>query len=109
MDKFSTKSISYLSDVLTEMHGRFDRNPELIIVGNFFDPNRVRVIGQLTTATQTYSVSWLDTSIRRSDDFTKELTDKTDLPLILSKPNGQAAAELRHSADALLKRMALSG
>ncbi|TCG02833.1 hypothetical protein BZM27_52935 [Paraburkholderia steynii] len=32
MEKFSTKSMSYLSVVLTEMRDQFDRNPELIIV-----------------------------------------------------------------------------
>ncbi|EEF26625.1 conserved hypothetical protein [Ricinus communis] len=107
MEKFSTKSMSYLTDVMKEIRNQSDRSPELIIVGNLFDPNRVRVMGQLMTATQTYSESWLDTSIRRSEDFAKELGDKTALPLVLSKPNSQTAAELRHSADALLQRMGL--
>lgn len=109
MEKSSTKALSYLSDVLSDMHNQFDTSPELIIVGTFFDPNRVRVMGQLMTATQTYRDCWLDTSIRRSDDFAKELTGETGLPLVLSKPNSQSAAELRQSADALIKRMGLMG
>jgi chromosome partitioning protein len=107
MEKFSTKALSYLSSVLTEMHDQFNRSPELIIVGNFFDPNRVRVVGQLMTITQTYRDSWLDRSIRRSEDFPKALTGESDLPLVLSKPNSQAAIELRESAEALLNRMGL--
>ncbi|MBU6486199.1 MAG: ParA family protein [Burkholderiales bacterium] len=107
MEKFSTKALSYLSSVLTEMHDQFDRSPELIIVGNFFDPNRVRVMGQLMTITQTYKDAWLDRSIRRSEDFPKALNGESDLPLVLSKPSSQAATELRESADALLERMGL--
>ncbi|WP_157763916.1 ParA family protein [Paraburkholderia aromaticivorans] len=107
MEKFSTKALSYLSSVLTEMHDQFDRSPELIIVGNFFDPNRVRVMTQLMTITQTYRDAWLESSIRRSEDFPKALTGESDLPLVLSKPSSQAAAELRDSADALLNRMGL--
>lgn len=107
MEKLSTKALSYLSSALTEMHDQFDRSPELIIVGNFFDPNRVHVLGELMTVTRTYRDSWLDRSIRRSEDFPKALTGESDLPLVLSKPNSQAAAELRESADALLKRMGL--
>ena len=109
MEKFSTKALSYLSDVLSEMHEQFERSPELITIGNFFDPNSVRVLGQLITTARTYRDSWLDASLRRSEDFAKEPTDDPLLPLILSKPNSQAAAELRQTADALLKRMGLVG
>ncbi|WP_429550934.1 hypothetical protein [Paraburkholderia sp. MM5477-R1] len=82
-----------LSRVLTEMRDQFDRNPELIIVGMFFDPNRV--MGQLMAATETYSRAWLDRSIRRSADFPRALTEESDLPLVLSKPSGQAVTDLR--------------
>lgn len=34
-----------LSSVLTEMRDQFERNPELITVGMFFDPNRIHVMG----------------------------------------------------------------
>ncbi|WP_143037379.1 hypothetical protein [Paraburkholderia tuberum] len=84
-----------LSSVLTEMRDQFNRNPELIIVGMFFDPNRIHVMGQLMAATETYSHAWLDRSIRRSADFPRTLTEESDLPLVLSKPSGQAATDLR--------------
>ncbi|WP_458764312.1 ParA family protein [Cupriavidus basilensis] len=105
MEKFSTKALSYLSSVLTEMQDQFERSPELVIVGNFFDPNRVRVMGQLLTITQTYQEAWLDQTIRRSEDFPKALNGETDLPLVLSKPSSTSAIELRDVADALLIRL----
>lgn len=107
MEKFSTKALSYLSSVLTEMYNEFERNPELIIVGNFFDPNRVRVMGQLAKITQTYKDAWLDRSIRRSEDFPRALDGENDLPLVLAKPSSQATTEMRACADALLERMGL--
>ncbi|WP_143325702.1 ParA family protein [Paraburkholderia ribeironis] len=107
MEKFSTKALSYLSSVMTEIREQFDRNPELIIVGNFFDPNRVRVLGQLMTCTQAYRDAWLERSIRRSGDFSKAIPGESEIPVILSKPNGQAATDLLESANALLKRMGL--
>ncbi|AOY97608.1 hypothetical protein BKK79_37375 (plasmid) [Cupriavidus sp. USMAA2-4] len=105
MEKFSTKALSYLSSVLTEMQDQFNRSPELVIVGNFFDPNRVRVMGQLMTITQTYQDAWLDRTIRRSEDFPKALNGETDVPLVLFKPSSASANELRDVADALLVRM----
>lgn len=39
------ESTDTLSSVLTAMRDQFDRNPELIIVGTFFDPNRIHVMG----------------------------------------------------------------
>ena len=108
MEKFSTKALSYLSSVLTEMYNDFQRNPELIIVGNFFDPNRVRVMGQLATITQTYKDAWLERSIRRSEDFPRALDGDNELPLTLAKPSSQATAELRACAEALLERMGLT-
>lgn len=109
MENYSTKALSYLSSVLTEMQNRFERTPELITVCNFFDPNRVRVMGQLMTSAQTLRDSWLDASIRRSEDFAKGVTGEYDLPLVLFKPNSQAVTELRESVDALLLRMGLDG
>jgi chromosome partitioning protein len=109
MEGYSTKALSYLSNVLMEMHDRFGRTPKLITVCNFFDPHRVRVMGQLMATAQTHPDSWLDASIRRSEDFPNGLTGASDVPLVLSKPNSQAVAELRESADALLNRMGLDG
>ncbi|KMY85009.1 Chromosome (plasmid) partitioning protein ParA [Candidatus Paraburkholderia calva] len=108
MEKFSTKALSYLSSVLTEMQEQVERSPELIIVGNFFDAGRVRTMGQLMTITQTYNDAWLDHTIRRSEDFPKALNADSDLPLVLAKPNSPSTAELAAVADALLERLGIT-
>jgi chromosome partitioning protein len=105
MEKFSTKALSYLSTVLGEMREEFERSPELVIVGNFFDPTRVRVINQLMTITREYRNAWLETTIRRSEDFPKSLASEDSLPLALSKTSGDAAKELMAVARALMARM----
>lgn len=108
MEKFSTKALSYLSSVLTEMQEQVERSPELVIVGNFFDAGRVRTMGQLMTITQTYNDAWLDHTIRRSEDFPKALNADSDLPLVLAKPNSPSTAELTAVADALLERLGVA-
>lgn len=105
MEKFSTKSLSYLSDVLTEMRDEDGRNPELIIVGNFFDSNRVRVIAQMGQITEAYQGAWLEKTIRRSEAFPKMLTTNEKLPLALAKPTEDVAKEMQDVAKALLVRM----
>ncbi len=107
MEKFSTKALSYLSTVLNEMRDQFERNPELVIVGNFFDPGRVRVIKQMATITNEYRDAWLETTIRRSEDFPKMLASEDNLPLALAKPSSDAAKELLAVARALINRMGL--
>ncbi len=108
LEKFSTKAVSYLATVLTEMQEQSNRSPELIIVGNFFDQNRPRVLNQLATIRKTYEASWLESIIRRSEDFPKALSSEDyDLPLCLSKPNSQGASDIRGVADALIKRMSV--
>ncbi|WP_157793806.1 ParA family protein [Robbsia andropogonis] len=97
MEKFSTKALSYLSSVLTEMQEQFDRSPELLIVGNFFDPHRIRVMGQLMTITQKYADSWLEQSIRRSEDFPKALNGETDLPLVLQNQAAKRRLSYKHA------------
>ncbi|MEX3969895.1 ParA family protein [Paraburkholderia caribensis] len=106
--KSSTKALSYLSEVLTETKDRFHRTPDLILVGNFFDPNPVHVMGQLSTITQAHRDAWLERSIRRSDEFSEGLAGLEAHPIIVSKPSGQASAELRDCVDALLKRMCVT-
>jgi chromosome partitioning protein len=106
LEKFSTKAVSYLSDVLREMQAEHERSPELIIVGNFFDQNRSRVLSQLATIRTTYNDQWLDSIIRRSEDFPKTLSsEEYDLPLYLSKPTSMGASDIRVVAEALMKRM----
>lgn len=106
LEKFSTKAVSYLASVLTEMNDQYGRNPELLIMGNFFDQNRPRVLQQLSTIRSAYEDCWLNASIRRSEDFPKTLSsDEYELPLCLSKPSSIGAADLRVVAEALIKRM----
>lgn len=105
MEKFSTKALSYLSTVLGEMREQFEKNPELIIIGNFFDPTRVRVINQMMTITKEYQDAWLETTLRRSEDFPKFLASEDNLPLALAKSSSDAAKELRAVAKALIHRM----
>jgi chromosome partitioning protein len=107
LEKFSTKAVSYLSTVLTEMQEQSNKSPELIIVGNFFDQNRTRVLNQLSTIRKNYEDSWLMSLIRRSEDFPKVLSneDSDELPLCLSKPSSQGAADIRAVTEALIKRM----
>jgi chromosome partitioning protein len=107
IEKFSTKGLSYLSNAIKELKNQFERSPELILVGNFFDPKRVRAMGQLMTITQTYKNAWLDHSVQSSEDFSKALDRESDLPLVLTLPGRQTVTELRESADELLARMGL--
>lgn len=106
LEKYSTKAVSYLSSVLHEMNNEYNRCPELIIVGNFFDQNRARVLNQLQTIRSAYENCWLDSIIRRSEDFPKTASlDEFDLPLCISKPSSIGAGDLRTVAEALMKRM----
>jgi len=107
MEKFSTKALSYLASVLTEMQEQFSRCPELVIVGNFFDAKRGRVLRQLLNITSAYNNAWIGSTIKRSEDFPKNLNEDMDLPLVLAKPTCNSAVELQSVAEMLLKRMEL--
>ncbi|MET3133608.1 chromosome partitioning protein [Oxalobacteraceae bacterium GrIS 1.11] len=106
LEKFSTKAVSYLSTVLSDMKEETNRCPELIIVGNFFDLNRTRVLNQTAMIRRTYNDSWLSSIIRRSEDFPKTLSsDSYELPLCLSKPASAGAEDLRKVAHDLMVKM----
>lgn len=106
LEKYSTKAVSYLSNVLSELKEQYGRAPELIIVGNFFDQNRTRVMNQTSKIRQTYNDAWLSSVIRRSEDFPKTLSsDDFELPLCLSKPSSAGAEDMRRVASDLLQRM----
>jgi len=106
MEKFSTKAISYLSSVLQDMREDVGRSPELLVVGNFHTPNRLRVIHQMSVLTKEYPGSLLDHVIRRSEEFPKTLSEEDDLPpLALAKPTSDPSDELRAVAKALLVKM----
>lgn len=105
MEKFSTKALSYLSSVLGDMREQVDRSPELVIVGNFFDSTKLRVMAQMMTIANTYQGALLGQTIRRSEEFPKTLTLDDTLPLALSKHSSEPARELQLVALALLERM----
>lgn len=106
MEKFSTKAISYLSSVLTDMREDVGRSPELLVVGNFHTPNRLRVINQMSVLSKEYPGALLDNVIRRSEEFPKTLSEEEDLPpLCLAKPTSDPSDELRSVAKALLVKM----
>lgn len=109
MEKFSTKAISYLSSVLNDMREDIGRSPELLVVGNFHTPNRLRVINQMSVLNKEYPGALLDEVIRRSEEFPKTLSEEEDLPpLCLAKPTSDASDELRAVAKALLTKMGVT-
>ncbi|MBS4019867.1 MAG: ParA family protein [Dechloromonas sp.] len=106
MEKFSTKAISYLSSVLRDMRSDAGRSPELLVVGNFHTPNRLRVINQMSVLSKEYPGALLDEVIRRSEEFPKTLSEDEDQPpLTLAKPTSESSDELRAVAKALLVKM----
>ncbi|WP_423680193.1 MULTISPECIES: ParA family protein [unclassified Undibacterium] len=108
MEKYSTKSVSYLSKVLSEMESSLGKYPELIILGNFFDATRVRVAAQVLALTNQYKNAWLNKTIGSSEEFKKVLSsDDYELPLALAKPSAQSALELRSVAQALIEKMGI--
>lgn len=104
MEKFSTKAVSYLSTVLGDMHEDMGRAPELMVIGNFYTANRMRVINQMSMISAKYPGSLLDAVIRRSEEFPKALSaEMEDLPpLVLAKPFSDPANELRAVASEIL-------
>lgn len=110
LEKYSTKSISYLASVLGEMNENAGRCPNLVIVANFYDHARPRVLDQMAVIRNNYGQAWLDAVIRRSEDFPRTLsTDEHEMPLSLLKPSSSGAADLRAVADSLMKRMGVIG
>lgn len=108
MEKYSTKSVSYLAGVLGEMQADVGKYPELVILGNFFDMTRVRVAAQVIMLTKQYPDSWLDKQISSSEEFKKVLSsEESGLPLALAKPSSSAAGELRAVAQALVQKMGI--
>lgn len=106
MEKYSTKSVSYLSTVLTGMEESFGRYPELVLLRNFFDPKRTRVLSQVAKLQATYPKAWLEATISTSEEFRKVLSaEDYEIPLALAKPSSSSAEELRHVAAALMKKM----
>lgn len=105
MEKYSTKSVSYLAGVLGEMQDEYGKYPQLAILGNFFDDSRVRVAAQVIALTGKYPDAWMNKTIRTSEEFKKVLDDDDGLPLALSRPSSVPAEELRASARELMEKM----
>lgn len=105
MEKFSTKALSYLSQVLTEIHDSYQRSPDLLVVANFFDKHRQRVIATMSEITSTYENAWVDETIRRSEAIPKLLTTAENLPIALAMPTDDASEDIRAVAKAVLLRM----
>lgn len=106
LDKFSTKGVSYLSSVLTDMREDVGRSPELMLLSNFMTSNRARVDEQVAVLCHQYPEAMLNKGIRRSEDFPKTLSAKEKLPpLVLAKPSSDACIDLRDVAAEILARM----
>src|SRR5260364_21156 len=54
LDNFSRKGLSFLSDMLHQLREDYGRNPELILVPNFYDNRRPRVSKQVSLLTRDY-------------------------------------------------------
>lgn len=109
MEKYSTKSVSYLARILGEMQEVLGRHPELLIFGNFFDDARLRVAAQLLHITKNYPNSWMTSTIRTSEEFRKVLStddaeDEVALPLAVGRPSTAAAEQLRALSQELIRR-----
>ncbi|WP_426197595.1 ParA family protein [Massilia sp. DWR3-1-1] len=107
MEKYSTKSVSYLAGVLAEMNSEHGKYPALIILGNFYDMTRVRVAAQVLTLTKQYPDAWLNKQVSSSEEFRKVLSDEEGMPLALARPSSTAAHEIRDVTKALTEKMGI--
>lgn len=107
MERYSTKSVSYLADVIGEMKNTYSKFPQLSVLGNFFDAKRVRVAAQVIALTSKYPEAWMDNQISSSEEFKKVLDEDDGLPLALSRPTSAPADELRAATRELVERMGM--
>lgn len=107
MERFSTKSISFLASLLQEMNDEYGRFPNLLMLTNFYVPKRPRIMMQQAKLAQAYPGALLASTISRSEEFAKLLSESDDSmpPLALSKPAVAATRELREVATELLVKM----
>ena len=106
-DYFSSKSLSYLVQVLGDMESQYGYCPNLSIVGNEHDVGRVRSSLHVTSLANTYGDALLAQTVRRSEDFHRALDSEDRAPVTLAKPTSPAANDLRQVAAALAERMNL--
>jgi chromosome partitioning protein len=107
MERYSTKSVSYLADVIGEMKNTYSKFPQLSVLGNFFDAKRVRVAAQVIALTSKYPEAWMDNQISTSEEFKKVLDEDDGLPLTLARPTSTPADELRSATRELVERMGM--
>jgi chromosome partitioning protein len=106
LDNFSRKGLSYLSDMLHRMREQYSRNPELVLLPNFYDTRKLRVGKQISLLSQDYEKNLIANTIRQSEDFPKTLSNPDEnIPLVLAKPAADAVGDLFTVAKALLERM----
>ena len=92
-----------------DMREDIGRSPELLVVGNFHTPNRLRVINQMSVLNKEYPGALLDEVIRRSEEFPKTLSEEEDLPsLCLVKSISDVSDEFCAVAKALLIKMGVT-
>lgn len=106
-EHYSTKALSYLAIVLNEMAENYGRRPDLLILGNEHDPQRVRSSMHVAAIAQHYGDALLEQTVRRSEDFPRALDSEPKAPLLLSKPTSAAADDVRAVARRIAARMAL--
>lgn len=106
LDNFSRKGLSFLSDMLSQLREDYGRNPELILVPNFYDSRRLRVSKQISLLARDYGENLITQTIRQSEDFPKTLSHPDqNVPVVLAKPTAQAVEDLFIVVRALMERI----
>ena len=104
-EHFSTKALSYLSGVLGDMKENYGKFPELMILGNAHDSQRIRSSVHVATIAARYKDALIQETVRRSEDFPRALDDEPKMPLLLARPTSAAADDVRNVARAIAARM----
>lgn len=106
MERYSTKSVSYLARVLGELKEDHKRCPEMLIFGNFFDVGRMRIAAQMHHITKNYPGALMTSHIATSEEFKKvgSTDDEIALPLAIARSTTASAAQLRAVAQELIQR-----
>jgi chromosome partitioning protein len=106
-EHYSTKALSYLAIVLNEMVEHYGRCPELMILGNEHDPQRVRSSMHVAAIAAQYGDALLAQTVRRSEDFPRALDSEPKAPLLLARPTSAAADDVRAVARLISARLGL--
>lgn len=104
-DLFSTKALSYMAHVLADFDEVYQRCPQLIVLGNAYQPNLNRSTMYAGALASNYANSLLEPTVRRSEDFPRSLDAHERLPLILQMPLSASAQDIRNVAHAVHEKM----